>query len=122
MAVSVPGSKEQVTALTATWPPKRMVKSLVAKVLMGGGSLSRVSSGSFRHKGLEAPAGRQKSLSTSIAQAPHNWSGPGQRPPRKGRPAALAVSPFPNGVAIREKGEGAKRLRGLYICQQVPIT
>src|SRR5690606_23548992 len=41
MAVSVPGSKAQVTALTATWPPKRMVKSLVAKVLMGGASLSR---------------------------------------------------------------------------------
>ncbi|PIF91656.1 hypothetical protein CLU86_2590 [Acidovorax sp. 62] len=37
-----------------------------------------------------------------------------KRPPRKGRPAALAVSPFPNGAAIREKGEGAKRLRGLY--------
>ena len=40
--------------------------------------------------------------------------GASQRPPRKGRPAALAVSPFPNGIAVREKGEGAKRLRGLY--------
>ena len=27
------------------------------------------------------------------------------RPPRKGRPAALAVSPFPNGVAVREGAE-----------------
>ena len=40
MAVSVPGSKAQVTALTATWPPKRMVKSRVARVLMGSCSLS----------------------------------------------------------------------------------
>eukprot|EP01034_Spumella_vulgaris_P038511 gene38511-47557_t len=45
-----------------------------------------------------------------------------QRPPRKGRQAAeaalrlwaLAVSPFPNCNAIREKGEGAKRLRGMH--------
>ena len=51
-----------------------------------------------------------------------NWRGRSQRPPRKGRPAALAVSPFPNGTAIREKGEDAKRLRGLRIFQQVPIT
>src|SRR3989338_8278903 len=56
MAVSVPGSKEQVTALTATWPPKRMVKSLVAKVLMGGGSLSRSSSfGSAGRPALAVP-------------------------------------------------------------------
>src|SRR5438105_9430430 len=34
MAVKVPGWKAQVTALTATWPPKRMVKSLVASKLM----------------------------------------------------------------------------------------
>ena len=37
--------------------------------------------------------------------------------PRKGRPAALGASPFPNGAAIREKGEGAQRLRGMYRIQ-----
>src|SRR5512141_1093042 len=34
MAVSVPGSKEQVTPLTATWPPKRTVRSWVASWVM----------------------------------------------------------------------------------------
>src|SRR4051812_37466898 len=34
MAVSVPGSKAHVTALTATWPPNRTVRSLVARRLM----------------------------------------------------------------------------------------
>ena len=37
-----------------------------------------------------------------------------QRPQPPQATAALAVPPFPNGAAIREKGEGAKRLRGLY--------
>ena len=37
----------------------------------------------------------------------------GQQPPCKGRPAAPAVSPFPNGTAIREKGEAAQPLRGM---------
>mgnify|MGYP003418218510 FL=1 len=37
--------------------------------------------------------------------------------PRKGRPAAPGASPFPNGVDIREKGEGAQRLRGMYRIQ-----
>ncbi|MNW17342.1 hypothetical protein D3C71_2165080 [compost metagenome] len=32
MAVSVPGSKEQVTPFTATWPPKRMVRLWVASM------------------------------------------------------------------------------------------
>ena len=47
--------------------------------------------------------------------------GQGHRPPRKGRPGcvaasplrALAVSLFPNRTAIREKVEGAQRLRGV---------
>ena len=38
-----------------------------------------------------------------------------QLPPRKGRPAALAASPFPQSAALPEKGEGAKRHRGLLI-------
>ena len=42
-----------------------------------------------------------------------NWRGPHQQPPRKGRPAALAVSPFPQRAARREKGEAAQPLRGL---------
>src|SRR5687767_5474347 len=42
MAVRVPGWKAQVTALTATWPPKRMVRSLVAGRLI---DLAFVSSG-----------------------------------------------------------------------------
>ena len=42
----------------------------------------------------------------------HRQPKPGQ--PCKGRPAALAASPFPNRAAIREKGEGAKRLRGFH--------
>ncbi len=33
-------------------------------------------------------------------------------PPRKGRPAALAASPCPHCAAMRERGEGAKRLEG----------
>ena len=35
-------------------------------------------------------------------------------PPRKGRPAALAASPFPQRAALREQGDGAKRHRGLW--------
>ena len=35
-----------------------------------------------------------------------NWRARSQRPPCKGRPAALAASPF--------QGEGAKRLRGFH--------
>src|SRR6266496_4395599 len=31
MAVSVPGSKRQLTALTATWPPKRIVSPWVSR-------------------------------------------------------------------------------------------
>jgi hypothetical protein len=34
--------------------------------------------------------------------------------PRKGRPAALAASPCPQRAALRERGEGAKRLRGVF--------
>ena len=45
--------------------------------------------------------------------------GPGQWPPRKGRPAALAASPFPQGEALREKGEVAKPLRGMYFILDV---
>ncbi len=41
-----------------------------------------------------------------------NWRDPGQQTPCKGRPAALASSPFPRSAAQREKGEGAQRLRG----------
>src|ERR1700692_612675 len=37
MAVRVPGSKAQVTALTAMWPPKRTVRSRVSRMGMGGG-------------------------------------------------------------------------------------
>ena len=37
-----------------------------------------------------------------------------RRPQPPQATAALAVPPFPNGAAIREKGEGAKRLRGSY--------
>ncbi len=33
--------------------------------------------------------------------------------PRKGRPAVLLASPCPHGAAMRERGEGAKRLRGV---------
>jgi len=33
MAVSVPGAKAQVTAFTATWPPKRTVRSWVASIV-----------------------------------------------------------------------------------------
>ena len=40
------------------------------------------------------------------------WRGPGQRPPRKGRPAALVASSLPQRAAGRERGEGAKRHRG----------
>ena len=40
--------------------------------------------------------------------------------PSKGRPAARAASPFPNGAAIREKGEGAQRLRGMYLLKNPP--
>ena len=37
-----------------------------------------------------------------------------KRPQPQKATAALAVPPLPNGAAMREKGEGAKRLRGLY--------
>jgi len=43
-----------------------------------------------------------------------HWRGPGQRPPRKGRPAALVASPFPPRAALRERGEGAQRHRGEF--------
>jgi len=39
-------------------------------------------------------------------------------PPRKGRPAALAASPCPQRAAMRERGEGAKRLRGGVVSLQ----
>ena len=42
-----------------------------------------------------------------------NWHGPDQRPPRKGRPAAVVAPPFPHGAAMREKGEAAQPLRGV---------
>ena len=42
-----------------------------------------------------------------------NWHAPRPETPRKGRPAALVSSPFPEREARREKGEGAKRLRGM---------
>src|SRR5450631_1634600 len=35
MAVSSPGRKLQLTRLTATWPPKRMVRSRVSRMVMG---------------------------------------------------------------------------------------
>ena len=41
------------------------------------------------------------------------WYSPGQRPPRKGRPAARVAFPCPHCAAMRERGEGAKRLRGV---------
>ena len=44
-----------------------------------------------------------------------NWRDPGQQPPCKGRPPALASSPFPRSAAQREKGEGAQRLRGMCL-------
>ncbi len=47
----------------------------------------------------------------NFAQCVNSRTTLGQRQPRKGRPAALAASPFPR--AAREKGEGAQRLRGL---------
>jgi len=40
-----------------------------------------------------------------MAQGPCNGRRPGQQPPRKGRPAALAVSPFP--AKPREGGSRA---------------
>ena len=36
-----------------------------------------------------------------------------REPPSKSRLAAMAVSPFPERAARREKGEGAQRLRGM---------
>jgi len=36
-----------------------------------------------------------------------NWRAPSQQTPRKGRPAALTSSPFPERAARREKGEAA---------------
>lgn len=42
------------------------------------------------------------------------WARPRPGMPSKGRPAARASSPFPDGAAMREKGEGAKRLRGMH--------
>ncbi|GAD24453.1 hypothetical protein AVS7_04213 [Acidovorax sp. MR-S7] len=40
---------------------------------------------------------------------------PKRGPPRKGRPAALAASHFPQRAALREKGEAAQPLRGMPI-------
>ena len=39
---------------------------------------------------------------------------PGPGLPRKGRPAALGASPCPLRAALRERGEGAKRHRGVF--------
>ena len=41
------------------------------------------------------------------------WARPRPGSPRKGRPAALAASPFPQRATLREKGEGAQRYRGV---------
>ena len=38
--------------------------------------------------------------------------------PSKGRPAVRASSPFPHRVAMREKGEGAQRHRGMSHVQR----
>src|ERR1035441_10220160 len=55
MAVSVPGAKPEDTALTATWPPKRMVSSRVSRAKF---IASRDRSGvSFRRR-RSAPAAR----------------------------------------------------------------
>ncbi len=48
----------------------------------------------------------QFSMVCCSAPAPCNWRNPRQRPLRKGRPAALAASPFPQRAAMREKGSG----------------
>jgi len=42
------------------------------------------------------------------------WSRPMPGLPRKGRPAALGASPCPRRAALRERGEGAKRHRGVF--------
>ncbi len=49
-----------------------------------------------------------------------NWHGPGQQPPRKGRPAAPVASPFPQSKALREKGDAAQPLRGLSFYTGAP--
>jgi hypothetical protein len=57
-----------------------------------------------------------KSLSIQDLRTAHsarNWRGPIRRPPCKGRPAALVASPCPHRAAVRERGEGAQRLRGV---------
>src|SRR3954454_6652209 len=41
IAVSSPGRKLQVTLLTATWPPKRMVRSRVSRVSVMGLAVMR---------------------------------------------------------------------------------
>ncbi len=57
-----------------------------------------------------------ESLSIQVLRPAHtgwNWRGPNQGPPCKGRPAALVASPCPHCEAVRERGEGAQRLRGV---------
>ncbi len=39
---------------------------------------------------------------------------PARGAPSKGRPAARVPSPFPQRAALREKGEAAQPLRGMY--------
>ena len=53
------------------------------------------------------------SRSRQCRHSPSQLARPRRETPRKGRPAALVSSPFPEREARREKGEGAKRLRGM---------
>ncbi len=57
------------------------------------------------------------SRSRQCRHSPSQLARPRRETPRKGRPAALVSSPFPEREARREKGEGAKRLRGMYRVQ-----
>ncbi len=53
------------------------------------------------------------SIALIVTRVACNGRGPGEWQPSKGRPAARAASPCPPRAAGRERGEGAKRHRGV---------
>jgi hypothetical protein len=71
MAVSVPGSKEQVTLLTATWPPKRMVSLSVVSMDEKEARAWRQAAQAFQVKAASSAAGQAPSAGRKDGGARH---------------------------------------------------
>src|SRR3990167_375399 len=94
--------------------PARMMRAKAVKVtvqkergLLNAKSRSAVAAAAWRARKGRSIEG------LNIAQGICNWRDPSREPPCKGRPAALVASPCPHRPAVRERGEGAQRLRGV---------